>query len=97
MYYALCIKNTNLHIKDSDVFLCEIVNSKDASEVTDSSRGLKCKTFCKMCSCKNSAKIFQIFLQQFYTIFLKIFLNFFTIFLQFFATFLQFFCKLIWD
>ena len=33
MYYALCIKNTNLHIKDSDVFLCEIVNSKDASEV----------------------------------------------------------------
>lgn len=33
MYYALCIKNTYLHINDSDVFLCEIVNSKDASEV----------------------------------------------------------------
>ena len=33
MYYALCIKNTYLHIKDSDVFLYEIANFKDASEV----------------------------------------------------------------
>ena len=44
-----------------------------------SSRGVKCKTFCKMCSCKNSAKILQIFFQ---------------LYCNFFATFLQFFFKI---
>ena len=27
--------------------------------ITDSSRGLRCKNFCKMCSCKNGAKFLQ--------------------------------------
>ena len=80
--------------------------------LTDSSRGLKCKTFCKMCSCKNSAKNLQKFCRFFckiFATFLQLLCNFFLIFLQifckifckffanFFAIFFQNFCKLIWD
>ena len=57
----------------------------DFWKITDSSRGLKCKTFCKMCSCKNSAKNLQKFC--------RFFCNFFATFLQLFATFLQLFCN----
>ena len=70
------------------------------TNLTDSSRGLKCKTFCKMCSCKNSAKNLQKFCRFFckiFATFLQLFCNFFAIFLQlfcnFFATFLQSFFK----
>ena len=57
--------------------------------VTDSSRGLKCKTFCKMCSCKNSAKN----LQKFCRFFCKIFATFLQLLCNFFAIFLQIFCN----
>ena len=53
--------------------------------LTDSSGGLKCKTFCKMCSCKNSAENLQRFCRFFFAIFLQIFCNFFAIFLQIFC------------
>ena len=53
--------------------------------VTDSSRGLKCKTFCKMCSCKKSAKNLQKFCRffcKFFAILLQFFCNCFANFLQ---------------
>ena len=53
--------------------------------LTDSSRGLKCKTFCKMCSCKKSAKNLQKFCRffcKFFAILLQFFCNCFANFLQ---------------
>ena len=61
-----------------------IVNSGKYKRLTASSRGLKCKMFCKICRCK-------IFLLNFYTIFYTIFFH------NFLAQCLQNFCKLIWD
>ena len=69
-------------------------NSSQMSTFTDSSRGLKCKTFCKMGSCKNSAKNLQKFCRFFATTFRKIFATtFLQLFCNFFAIFLQIFCK----
>ena len=53
--------------------------------LTDSSGGLKCKTFCKMCSCKKSAKNLQKFCRffcKFFAILLQFFCNCFANFLQ---------------
>ena len=63
-------------------------------ELTDSSRGLKCKTFCKMCSCKNSAKNLQKFCRFFFKIFATFLQFFFQFFCKFFAIFFQFFFKI---
>ena len=67
------------------------------STVTDSSRGLKCKTFCKMCSRKNSAKNLQKFCRFFckiFATFLQFFCNFFAIFFQFFFNFFSIFLQI---
>ena len=55
-------------------------------KLTDSSPGLKCKTFCKMCRCENSAKNLQ-FCRFFCNNFLKNFCKFWPIFLQIFCKF----------